>query len=124
MFNLNLISFCFQVKVVCNKEEDKVKDIRHLHNSMERQRRIDLKRAFDCLKICVPELAESDKASKLMILEKAANFCQTLKKKELTLNAEKERHRRRQFHLKKKLNLLEYKTSTKSLLVPTNRRLI
>lgn len=106
------------------KEADKVKDIRDLHNSMERQRRIDLKRAFDCLKICVPELAESDKASKLMILDKAANFCQTLKKKELTLNAEKERHRRRQFHLKKKLSLLEYKTPTKSLLLPTNRRLI
>ena len=105
-------------------EADKVKDIRDLHNSMERQRRIDLKRAFDCLKICVPELADSDKASKLMILDKAANFCQILKNKESSLNAEKEKHRRRQFHLKKKLHLLEYKSSLKSLLLPTNRRMV
>ena len=103
------------------KEDEKTEDIRHLHNTMERQRRVDLKRAFDCLKVCVPELAESDKASKLMILEKAAHFCQILKRKEISLSAEKDRQKKKQFQLKTKLNLLG-KKSSKSLLVQTSRK--
>ena len=99
-----------------NNRGDKHRDIRDLHNSMERQRRIDLKRAFDGLKICVPELAESDKASKLMILDKAADFCQMLKLKELNLSSEKDRERKKCLLLKKKLQMLE-KKSPKSLQV-------
>ena len=81
---------------------------------MERQRRVDLKRAFDGLKSCVPELAESDKASKLMILDKAADFCQRLKKKETVLKLERERERKKQYHLQKKLQILKNR-SPKSL---------
>jgi len=91
-----------------------VRDVRDLHNSMERQRRVDLKKAFDGLKFCVPELADSDKASKLMILDKAADFCQKLKKKEIHLSTEKERERKKHFHLKRKLQILKQK-SPKSL---------
>ena len=81
---------------------------------MERQRRVDLKKAFDRLKFCVPELADSEKASKLMILDKAADFCQKLKKKEIHLSSEKERERKKHFHLKRKLQILKQK-SPKSL---------
>ena len=88
-------------------KEDKCRDVRDLHNSMERQRRVDLKNAFDGLKICVPEIADSDRASKLMILDKAADFCQSLKRKELTLNGEKDKEKRKNNLLRKKLSMLQ-----------------
>ena len=59
-------------------QEDKCREIRDLHNSMERQRRVDLRKNFDMLKVCVPELADNDKASKLNILNKAADYCRLL----------------------------------------------
>ena len=111
--------------VSANTRGDKHRDIRDLHNSMERQRRVDLKRAFDGLKICVPELAESDKVSKLMILDKAADFCQMLKLKELNLSSEKDRERKKYLLLKKKLQMLEKKKSPKSLQVTyTSKRFL
>jgi len=91
---------------------DKCRDVRDLHNSMERQRRVDLKNAFDGLKICVPEIAESDRASKLMILDKAADFCQSLKKKESALNGERDKEKRKNELLRKKLNMLRAHSHT------------
>ena len=101
-------------------KEHKCKDIRDLHNSMERQRRIDLKNAFDGLKICIPEIAESDRASKLMILDKASDFCQSLKKKESTLTGEKEKEKRKNLLLRRKVSLLQTH-SNKSLQKCTRR---
>jgi len=86
---------------------DKCRDVRDLHNSMERQRRVDLKNAFDGLKICVPEIADSDRASKLMILDKAADFCQSLKRKEASLNSEKEKEKRKNILLRNKMSMLQ-----------------
>ena len=54
---------------------EKCRETRDLHNSMERQRRIDLRKNFDQLKSVVPELADSEKASKLNILNKASSYC-------------------------------------------------
>lgn len=88
-------------------KEDKCRDVRDLHNSMERQRRVDLKNAFDGLKICVPEIADSDRASKLLILDKAADFCQSLKRKESALNGEKDKEKRKNNLLRKKLSMLQ-----------------
>ncbi len=73
----------------------KRREVRDLHNSLERQRRVDLKNAFDTLKICVPEIAASDKASKLLILNKARDFCMSLGSREAQLRREKERQRMR-----------------------------
>lgn len=56
----------------------KCREIRDLHNSMERQRRVDLRQNFEQLKALVPELADSVKASKLNILKKASNYCHVL----------------------------------------------
>jgi hypothetical protein len=70
--------------------------VRDLHNSLERQRRVDLKNAFDTLKVCVPEIAASDKASKLLILTKARDFCLSLGTREGQLRRETERLRMRQ----------------------------
>jgi hypothetical protein len=57
---------------------DKCRETRDLHNSMERQRRIDLRKNLDELKSVVPELADLEKASKLNILNKASNYCLSL----------------------------------------------
>lgn len=92
--------------------EEKGRDVRDLHNSMERQRRVDLKNAFDSLKQCVPEIADSDRASKLVILDKAAQFCQTLLRRESNLTTEREKEKRRNALMKKKLTLLRTQSKT------------
>ena len=58
------------------------REARDVHNQMERQRRTDLKNAFDSLKDFVPTIANSDRASKQMVLDKAIGYCKTLKSKE------------------------------------------
>jgi len=85
----------------------KGRGVRDLHNSLERQRRIDLKNAFDTLKIRVPEIAASDKASKLLILTKARDFCVSLGARETQLKRERERLRLRQESLANRVRLLQ-----------------
>ena len=83
--------------------EDKGRDIRDLHNSMERQRRVDLKRSFDALKKRIPSISAEDKVSKLMILNTASDFCRlqdaTLNKLRRERQRELERSRRLRQHL-------------------------
>jgi len=74
---------------------------------MERQRRTDLKNAFDQLKDFVPTIANSDRASKQMVLDKAIEHCKSLKMKEMTVREEKKNIVQRNELLKKKLALLE-----------------
>ena len=85
----------------------KRRDVRDLHNSLERQRRIDLKNAFDTLKVCVPSIAASDKASKLLILTKARDFCTSLGSTEAQLRREKERLLMRGEALANRVRLLQ-----------------
>ena len=83
--------------------DEKCREIRDLHNSMERQRRVDLRNNFDQLKEVVPELADVDKASKLNILNKSADYCRLLASMEAKLRREKERENQRTLMLKKRL---------------------
>ena len=89
------------------KNEVKPRDVRDLHNSLERQRRIDLKNAFDRLKSSVPDLAVCDKASKLQILIKSTDYCQRLIAVEAKLIRDRETQRLRHQTLMKKLKLLK-----------------
>ena len=93
--------------------EEKGRDIRDLHNSMERQRRVDLKRSFDALKERIPSISAEDKVSKLMILNTASEYCRGLLRRESSLTTEREREKRRNTLMKKKLTLLrtQHKTS-------------
>ena len=93
--------------------EEKGRDIRDLHNSMERQRRVDLKRSFDALKERIPSISAEDKVSKLMILNTASEYCRGLLRRETSLTTEREREKRRNTLMKKKLTLLrtQHKTS-------------
>lgn len=87
-------------------DTQKCREIRDLHNSMERQRRVDLRNNFDQLKEVVPELADVDKASKLNILNKASEFCRQLTAIDSRLKRDRETIQSRNLALKRKLQQL------------------
>lgn len=86
--------------------EDKCREIRDLHNRMERQRRVDLKNNYDQLKDCVPSLQDVDKASKLNILNKAADYCRLLIASDQKLKKDVDRETVRNNQLRKRLQQL------------------
>lgn len=51
---------------------------RSLHNNMERQRRIDLRNAFEDLRLLVPEVSKKERAAKVVILREASQYCRFL----------------------------------------------
>jgi len=88
------------------------KEARDVHNQMERQRRTDLKNAFDTLKDCVPTIANSDRASKQMVLDKAIDYCKVLKSKEISVKEIRKSWVQRNEALRKKLALIESQMTT------------
>ena len=80
---------------------------RSQHNSMERQRRVDLRNAFEFLRALIPDLEATDRAAKVVILKKASLFCQGLTAKEKQHLADKEALQKRQEMLKKRIALLQ-----------------
>lgn len=48
---------------------------RSLHNNMERQRRIDLRNAFEDLRLLVPDVSKKERAAKVVILREASQYC-------------------------------------------------
>ncbi|KAK8728303.1 hypothetical protein OTU49_009219 [Cherax quadricarinatus] len=73
---------------------------RSVHNSLERQRRVNLRNSFEYLRQLVPETKILDKATKVQILKKAALHCKHLQQTEQRLLKEEEK-------LKKQLEELE-----------------
>lgn len=71
-------------------------DRRNQHNVLERKRRNDLKYSFLVLRDQVPDLAHKEKASKVLILNKAEEHILGQRKRETQLTKEykilKERH--------------------------------
>lgn len=59
---------------------------RSLHNNMERQRRIDLRKAFEDLRLMVPGVKSNEKAPKVSILRQAASYCDMLYKQDLEIH--------------------------------------
>lgn len=82
-------------------------EAREVHNQMERQRRNELKVAFDDLKVCLPEISTSDKASKQQILDKAVETCKVVKSNESSLAQKKIALSKNNSLLKEKLKLLK-----------------
>ena len=97
-----------QVDIIDGIQKDKLThtDARNVHNMMERQRRTDLKRAFDKLKDYVPSIAQSDRTSKQMVLDKAIEHCRTLRRNEESVREQKRNLQRKNELLRKKLALL------------------
>ncbi|XP_064196480.1 N-myc protein [Anguilla rostrata] len=76
---------------------------RRNHNILERQRRNDLRSSFLTLRDHVPELARNDKAAKVVILKKAAEYVHSLEADERRLQLEKDRLQARRLQLIKRL---------------------
>lgn len=81
-----------------------------MHNNMERQRRIDLRNAFEDLRMLVPEVSCKEKAAKVAILREAAQYCYQLGnvsanmvRQKLELKRQQERLRTRVSQLRKSL---------------------
>lgn len=58
--------------------EPETSEKRSLHNNMERQRRIDLRNAFEYLRVLVPEVNKRERAAKVVILREARVYCNRL----------------------------------------------
>ena len=90
-----------------SKKYRKFQEERELHNSMERQRRIEMKEAYDCLKGAIPNIASKDKVSKLNILNTAKDYCHGLEGKLERLETIHQREEARHRQLLEQLNMLK-----------------
>ena len=88
------------------------REARDVHNQMERKRRSDLNRAYAILKDFVPSIANSDRTSKQMVLDKAIEHCKMLKTREETSREQRKKLSQQNEQLRKKLQLLESQIAT------------
>jgi len=88
---------------VDSPDSEKCREIRDLHNSMERQRRVEQRNHLAYLKKQVPEVADMDKASKLTILRKAMDYCHLLSNMDSRIRKDQAKELSRNQMLKKKL---------------------
>ncbi|NXB87929.1 MYC protein, partial [Vidua chalybeata] len=93
---------CSSPRTSDSEENDK----RRTHNVLERQRRNELKLSFFALRDEIPEVANNEKAPKVVILKKATEYVLSIQSEEHRLIAEKEQLRRRREQLKHKLEQL------------------
>ncbi|NWZ22893.1 MYC protein, partial [Asarcornis scutulata] len=93
---------CSSPRTSDSEENDK----RRTHNVLERQRRNELKLSFFALRDQIPEVANNEKAPKVVILKKATEYVLSIQSDEHRLIAEKELLRRRREQLKHKLEQL------------------
>ena len=77
------------------------------HNILERKRRNDLKYSFQLLREQVPELEDNQRAPKVIILRKAAEFIKYIREREEKLEQEYEREKKREAKLQQKLDYLK-----------------
>lgn len=96
---------CSSPRTSDSEENDK----RRTHNVLERQRRNELKLSFFALRDQIPEVANNEKAPKVVILKKATEYVLSIQSEEHRLIAEKEQLRRRREQLKSKLQ--QYRNS-------------
>ncbi|XP_075067814.1 myc proto-oncogene protein [Mixophyes fleayi] len=86
-----------------NEENDK----RRTHNVLERQRRNELKMSFFALRDQIPEVANNEKAPKVVILKKATEYVISMQEDERRLIRETEQLKLKREQLKQKLKQLK-----------------
>ncbi|XP_050303393.1 transcriptional regulator Myc-2-like isoform X2 [Anthonomus grandis grandis] len=94
-------------------EEREPTDKRHLHNDMERQRRVDLRIAFDNLKSVVPEVSGTKKIAKVTILLQASQYCYYLTGMNNNYMKQLEELRRKQAWLRSRVSQLRRNLAAK-----------
>merc|ERR1711936_355359 len=90
-------------------DSEKCREIRDLHNSMERQRRVEQRNHLAYLKKQVPEVSDMEKASKLTILRKAMDYCHLLSNMDSRIRKDRDREQSRNERLKRTLLELSQK---------------
>lgn len=78
-------------------------ETRDLHNDMEKQRRTNMKTRFQNLRLTLPELKDKEKASKIVILQKAFQYIVLLEQESIELENRKRAERQRNIDLLEKL---------------------
>ena len=76
------------------------------HNNLERRRRDELKRKFDDLRQCIPDIYTNGKTAKVVILKKAKDLIYNLELQERNLLVEKQLAQSINLILSKKLTVL------------------
>ncbi len=77
------------------------------HNILERKRRNDLKYSFQILREQVPELEDNQRAPKVTILRKAADYIRRIQLEGNAMEQEMERERKREARLRQRLAFLK-----------------
>lgn len=89
-FNNNTVSEKERQSRKFSSQDDSDPETRRAtHNVLERKRRIDLKRSFERLRECVPNLEKIDKTPKVIVLKKASLHIEELNKECLQLEEQK-----------------------------------
>lgn len=86
---------------------------RSLHNNMERQRRIDLRNAFEDLRLLVPEVSKKERAAKVVILREASQYCNFLTSSHHNYLTHIEELKRKQEWLRSRVSNLRRKLAVK-----------
>lgn len=77
------------------------------HNVLERKRRNDLKYSFQVLRGQIPELEDNQRAPKVTILKKAAEYIKEIRDREEELQSRMDTERSRQARLLQRLAYLK-----------------
>lgn len=77
------------------------------HNILERKRRNDLKYSFQVLREQIPELEDNQRAPKVTILRKAAEYIKVIREQEDKMEMEYEREKKRETKLRQRLAQLK-----------------
>lgn len=93
--------------------ETECSEKRSLHNNMERQRRVDLRNAFDDLRILVPEVECKERAAKVVILREAAVYCDYLSAESAQMAKQVSEMRKQQERLRSRLSQLRRSLAAK-----------
>lgn len=94
-------------------EEPETSEKRSLHNNMERQRRIDLRNAFEDLRVLVPEVSKKERAAKVVILREAASYCDLLSNTSKNHAKHFDDLKKKQEYLRRKLSMLRRNLAAK-----------
>lgn len=93
--------------------ETECSEKRSLHNNMERQRRVDLRNAFDDLRVLVPEVSCKERAAKVVILREAAAYCDYLSNESASMAKQVSEMRKQQERLRARVSQLRRSLAAK-----------
>ncbi|XP_035208169.1 myc proto-oncogene protein-like [Stegodyphus dumicola] len=102
----SLDSSCYSDSSRCGDSDSEEVDKRVTHNKMERRRREDQKRELQNLRMCIPNLRDNVRASKVNILQEGKHYVEHLEWESSSFEAQLNSLKEKNLKLKKRLNRL------------------